>query len=89
MLKKRFPHYQFLQLAANFVFSALVDVCMFLLTFWQPEAIWVKGILLLVGCVILASGIVLQVAPNVLVLPSEGFVKAMASSADAPLGNAS
>lgn len=77
LLKRDFHPIQFLQIAVNLLFSRLIDVSMALLWFFQPETLLVRLISLLVGCVILAVGISIEVAPDTLVVPGEGVVRAI------------
>ena len=77
LLKRDFHPIQFLQIAVNLLFSSLIDVSMALLWFFQPETLLVRLISLLVGCVILAVGISIEVAPDTLVVPGEGVVRAI------------
>ena len=48
-----------------------------LLSWLQPDHIVVKLIALILGCAILGVGISIEVAPDVLVVPGEGIVRAM------------
>lgn len=77
LLKKEFPPVQCLQIAANVLFSALIDVSMGILSFLQPELLPVRLLCLLIGCLILAFGICVEVAPDVIVVPGEGIVRAI------------
>lgn len=77
LLKKAFRPIQFLQIAVNVLFSGLIDVSMAALWFFQPESLPVRLFSLVVGCVILAVGIGIEVAPDVLVVPGEGIVRAI------------
>lgn len=76
LLRKDFPPIQFLQIVVNLFFSACLDVSMALLAFLQPENFLARLVCLLVGCAVLAVGIAIEVAPNVLMVPGEGTVKA-------------
>ena len=78
LLKKEFPPVQCLQIAANVLFSALIDVSMGILSFLQPELLPVRLICLLIGCLILAFGICVEVAPDTIVVPGEGMVRVIA-----------
>ncbi|MBM6869025.1 YitT family protein [Pseudoflavonifractor phocaeensis] len=78
LLRKRFPPIQFLQIVVNLFFSACLDVSMDLLAFLQPEHFLARLVCLLIGCAVLALGISIEVAPNVLMVPGEGIVKALA-----------
>ena len=64
ILKKDFRPIQFLQIAANILFSSFIDVSMTLLTGLNPQTIPLRTLSLLVGCAIK--------------VPGEGIVHAMA-----------
>ena len=49
-----------------------------ILSFFQPLNIVIRLLSLIIGCAILAFGISIEVAPNVLIVPGEGIVKALA-----------
>ena len=76
-LKKDFRPIQFLQIAANILFSSFIDVSMTLLTGLNPQTIPLRTLSLLVGCAILAVGISVEVAPDVIKVPGEGIVHAI------------
>lgn len=78
LLRRDFHPIQFLQVFANIIFSFFIDVSMNWLAFFQPETFIVKFISLIIGCMILAFGICIEVAPNVIVVPGEGIVRAIA-----------
>ena len=77
LLRRVFQPIQLLQIAVNVIFSAFIDVSMNLLSWLQPDHIAVKLIALILGCAILGVGISIEVAPDVLVVPGEGIVRAM------------
>ena len=56
------------------------------LDWFQPEAFPVRILSLLLGCTILAFGISIEVAPNVVVVPGEGVVRAIAKVRKADFG---
>lgn len=60
--------------AAVFLF---VNLGMFCLGWFSPQTIPARGVSLLIGCMILAVGICVEVAPNVIVVPGEGIVRAI------------
>lgn len=78
ILRRDFHPIQFLQVLANILFSFFIDVSMNWLAFFQPETFIAKFISLIIGCMILAIGICIEVAPNVIVVPGEGVVRALA-----------
>ena len=77
ILKKDFRPIQFLQIASNILFSSFIDVSMTLLTGLNPQTIPLRTLSLLVGCAILAVGISVEVAPDVIKVPGEGIVHAI------------
>ena len=78
ILRRDFHPIQFLQVFANILFSFFIDVSMNWLAFFQSETFIAKFISLIIGCMILAIGICIEVAPNVIVVPGEGVVRALA-----------
>lgn len=86
LLKKDFHPIQFLQIVVNVLFSGLIDLSMSALSFFQPEALWLRILSLLFGCLILALGICIEVAPDVLVVPGEGAVRALAQTTKIKFG---
>ena len=78
LLRRNFPPLQYLQIVVNLVFSACIDVSMSLLFWLAPVSLPARFASLLVCCCILALGISIEVAPDVLLVPGEGAVKAIA-----------
>lgn len=79
LLKKDFQKRQILQIGVNALFSSFIDVSMNMLSFFSPSNIVSELLSLIAGCMILAVGISIEVAPNVLVVPGEGVVKAIST----------
>lgn len=77
ILGKSFRKIQFLQLPATLIFSACIDLWMFIFSFWRSDLYIGKLVLLLIGCTSLGLGIAFEVIPNVLILPGEGLVRAI------------
>lgn len=86
LLRRQFRPYQYLQIVANLIFSAFIDISMVLLTNFKPAHFASQVLSLLVGCIILALGICIEVAPNVLVVPGEGIVKAISQTSRKKFG---
>ncbi|MFR3303702.1 DUF6198 family protein [Bifidobacterium pullorum] len=78
LLRREFKPSQFLQVLVNLLFSAMIDVSMAILGFLNPSALWEQCACVVLGCVVLAFGIVIELAPNVVVVPGEGVVRAIA-----------
>ncbi len=77
ILRKNFRPFQFLQIIANIIFSMFVDLGMFMMNWFQPETFVIRFMSLIIGCIILALGISIEVAPDVIMVPGEGIVKAI------------
>ena len=67
-----------LQIPTTLFFGSFIDVSMNALSWLQPEMYVLKIASLLLGCVILALGIALEVKANVAMAAGEYFVKAIA-----------
>lgn len=86
ILRRDYQPLQLLQIVVNIIFSALIDVSMGLLSWLSPQGIVMQVIVLLLGCAILALGIAIEVAPNVIFVPGEGLVRAITSVSPKPFG---
>lgn len=86
LLRKEFKPVQFLQILANVLFSACIDAGMYALSWFSPESLPARIVSLIAGCIILAFGICIEVAPNVIVVPGEGIVRAIAQVSGADFG---
>lgn len=86
LLRRRFPPANLLQLPNVLVFSAFIDFNMKLLGPYAPSG-WTGGLLAsLLGNLVLAVGIVLQVRSKTIVQPGEGLVVALAAVSRRPFG---
>ncbi len=86
LLRRDFQPIQLLQIVVNVVFSALIDVSMGLLTWLNPTTLPLQLGSLALGCAILGFGVAVEVAPNVIVVPGEGIVRAIAAVTQKPFG---
>lgn len=66
-----------LQIPISFCFGLFIDFSMFMLSWLEPSAYVMKVTVLLVGCVILALGIALEVKANAAMMAGEYLVKAI------------
>ena len=65
-----------LQIPISFCFGIFIDICMHYILFWLNPATYPSMIIaLLIGCVILAVGIALEVKANAAMMSGEYFVK--------------
>ena len=87
LLRKNFQPIQFLQVAVNAVFSGFIDVSMDLLSWLEITALPLAALTLALGCAVLAFGISVEVAPQVLMVPGEGIVQAIAVVTGRQFGN--
>lgn len=78
LLRRDFQPVQLLQMVVNIVFSYAIDVSMALLSFYSPEGIVLQALGVLFGCAVLAFGVCVEVAPQVITVPGEGVVRAIA-----------
>ena len=85
LLRRDFKPSQFLQIMVNVLFSAMIDVSMAILGILHPTMLWEQFLCIGLGCVALAFGIVIELAPNV-VVPGEGVVRAIAKVSGVRVG---
>lgn len=71
----------------NVLFSVMIDVSMAILGVLHPTMLWEQFLCIGLGCVALAFGIVIELAPNVVVVvPGEGVVRAIAKVSGVRVG---
>lgn len=86
-LRRRIGWYQALQVAATVAFSFCIDFALWLIPTQLQGPLPMKLLYLAVGCPIMALGITLEVFGGVVILPGEGFVKALAEKTGWEFGN--
>ncbi len=77
LLRKRFPLRDILQLPVTFLFGYFIDLSMIGLRWMQPTHYYQNVIFLLIGCLILGFGVYIEVIADIVMLPGEGFVRAV------------
>lgn len=77
---------QLLQILVNVLFSTMIDVGMSLLSFLTPTTLWQRLLCVAAGCCIMGFGIMIEVSPNVLMVPGEGIVRALSIVTHAKYG---
>ena len=87
LLRRDFRPIQFLQVVVNIVFSSLIDVSTALMAGFTLDTLPLQIAGLVVGCFLLALGIAVEVAPNVLLVPGEGIVRAINAVTQKPFGS--
>ena len=86
LLRSKFPPIQYLQIGVGVMFGALLDVAMWLTSWANPTLVVAQWLQLLVGAALLAWGVTIQFAPQVLMNAGEGIVLALAQVTRIPLG---
>ena len=87
LLRRDFKPFQLTQILVNVLFSALIDVSMGALAWFTPATLPAQLASLALGCAILAFGVSVEVAPNVIVVPGEGIVRALSAVTEKPFGS--
>ena len=77
LLSRQFKPIQLLQIVVNVVFSASIDVFMAMLSFYAPQQLFTRVLSAVAGCIVLAFGISVEVAPDLIMVPGEGIVAAI------------
>ena len=78
--RRDFPPVQLLQIAANVLFSAFIDVSMAVLSWLHPAGWLARGGCMLLGC------ISIEIAPDVITVPGEGIVRVLAQATGKDFG---
>ena len=87
ILRKNFEPIQLLQVPLSFVFGWFTDFGMWLVSFIPADAYPIRLLMVVLGIVILAFGISLAVAANVIMNSGEAFVKAISDTIHKQFGN--
>lgn len=80
ILRKNFKLEHILQIPISIVFGYFIDLTMLMLFFVAPTHYFSAVIYLLIGCVILGSGVYLEMLADVAMLPGESLVRAISST---------
>lgn len=73
VLRRRFEAVQLFQLVIGFVFGTLIDISMLLTSWLAPDGLWQQMAAQAAGCLILGTGIALEVCCGSVTMPGEGF----------------
>lgn len=79
MLKGEFSKEYWLQIPVSLLFSVFIDLSMFLLNLLNVENYCFKLLILVLGCIVLAIGVVLEIIADVVMLPGESFIKVISN----------
>lgn len=86
ILGKNFQKVQLLQIPVSIAFGYFIDSSMSVLSWLNPDKYYLKIASLVIGCVILAFGVYLEVIADVVMLPGEAFVNAVTKKFKAEFG---
>ena len=86
LLKSDFQKIQFLQVFVGILFGEFMDVAMWITTPFQSDILFVRYLILLLGCVFIAVGIVIEVKCDVLILAVEGLAAAISKKTKSDFG---
>ena len=87
LLRKRFTWLQALQIPATLLFSFCIDRAMDIIPTQYGHAYHMSVLYLVVGCLVMALGISLEVMADVIMLPGEAFVRALSQKLQKEFGN--
>jgi uncharacterized membrane protein YczE len=77
LLRRDFEKRQYLQLIVGTVFSVFVDFSLMLVNFINPVGYINQMALLLVSCVVVAFGVLLEIQTEIVYLPADGVIVAI------------
>lgn len=80
LLRGGFEKRQYLQIIIGTIFSVFVDLTLFLINFLNPSDYLSQLLLLLISCVVMAFGVLLEIKTEVVYLPGDGFIVAIAEA---------
>ncbi|QOX64706.1 YitT family protein [Anoxybacterium hadale] len=78
ILRKNFKKQALMQIPVSFLLSWFIDLTMNWLSFQETGSYEMKWILLIGGCLVLGIGVYLEILGDVVMLPGESFVNAIA-----------
>lgn len=87
ILRRQFQYIQLLQIPMTGIFGCFIDFTMLILSTVAPEMYMGRVFILLLGICIMALGIALEIIGDVVVLPGEGIVNAIATHWHFDFGN--
>ena len=88
LLRKEIPKTLPLQLPASILMGFGIDLFMFLLKWLDPGVYGLQFLVLVTGCLILGTGVALEVDADVVMLPGEGMAKAVSIAGNLQFGTA-
>ena len=80
LLKDLFPRIQYFQVVMGLAFSVFMDFSLFLVDFLNLTDYLSQITILLLSCVVIAFGVLLEVKTELVFLPADGFIVAFAKA---------
>ena len=77
LLRKSFEKRQYLQLIIGTIFSVFIDFSLMLVNFINPSGYVSQMALLLISCVVVAFGVLLEIKTEIVYLPADGVIVAI------------
>ena len=74
LLRSGFERRQYLQIVIGTIFSVFIDFTLILVSFINPVDYISQFIVLLLSCVVMAFGVLLEIKTEVVFLPGDGFI---------------
>lgn len=79
ILRGDFERRQYLQILMGTIFSAFIDIALMLVSFINPQDYLSQIVVLLISCVVVAFGVLLEIQTEVVYLPPDGFIVAIST----------
>lgn len=80
ILRGGFEKRQYLQIVMGTIFSAFIDIALMLVSFLNPQGYLSQMALLLISCVVVAFGVLLEIQTEVVYLPPDGLIVAISAA---------
>lgn len=79
ILRGGFERRQYLQIVMGTIFSAFIDIALMPVSFINPQDYLSQIVVLLISCVVVAFGVLLEIQTEVVYLPPDGFIVAIST----------
>ncbi len=86
LLRKKYQLFQLIQFPVVFLFGYFIDFTMFLFSWLEPAQYLGKAFICLLGCIVLAVGVFLEVKSKLTYLPGEGLAMAITKTFNIEFG---
>lgn len=79
ILRGDFEKRQYLQIVMGTIFSAFIDIALMLVSFLNPQNYLSQIVVLLISCIVVAFGVLLEIKTEVVYLPPDGLIVAIST----------